>query len=138
MQRLKELIVKNKELILYVIIGGCTTVISVLSYILLTRLCHLDEVVANTISWFIALIFAFITNKTIVFESKTWQKSIVFREFTSFTAGRLLSLLIDEGIVIIGVKLLEINDIFVQLVKQVVVIILNYIISKFVFKKSEQ
>ena len=138
MQRLKELIVKNKELILYVIIGGCTTVISVLSYILLTRLCHLDEVVANTISWFIALIFAFITNKTIVFESKTWQKSIVFREFTSFTAGRLLSLLIDEGIVIIGVKLLEINDIFVQLVKQAVVIILNYIISKFVFKKSEQ
>mgnify|MGYP002626653111 CR=1 FL=1 len=126
---------KNQEIIRYLITGVLTTVISMGTYFICTRLFHLEEMLSNTISWIFAVAFAFVTNKLFVFESKTWNKETFTKELPSFVGGRLFSLLIDEAVMYIGIRLLHINDIYVQLAKQVIVTVLNYIFGKLVFRK---
>ena len=87
----------------------------------------------NLISWLLALIFAFFTNRSFVFKST--NKNIL-KEAYSFTQSRIVTLLIDMFLMFICVTVFGFNDKIVKLVVQVIVIVLNYIFSKmFVFKK---
>ena len=71
MEKIRNLFVKYKELILYLVFGGLTTLVSWGSYALL-ELSGLSVTVANALSWVCAVAFAFVTNKLFVFESKSW------------------------------------------------------------------
>lgn len=133
---IKEYWTKYKEIITYIFFGVLTTVVSMGTYFIFTRLFHLDEMIANNLSWVFAVAFAFVTNKFFVFESKSWETSLVIKELVSFVSGRLFSLLIDNIVMFLGVKVFHINDVIVQFAKQVIVTVVNYIFGKWVFRKK--
>ena len=121
------------EVINYLFIGGCTTIISILSYALFAKVCYLDLVVSNVLSWIVSVLFAYFTNRVIVFNSK--NKNYI-NEFISFTGSRVITLILDTLLMILFVKSLNMNDMIAKVIVQIVVIIGNYLISKLlVFKK---
>ena len=90
-------------------------------------------VVSNVLSWIIAVLFAYFTNRVIVFNSK--NKNYI-KEFISFTGSRVITLILDTLLMILFVRSLNMNDMIAKLIVQIVVIIGNYLISKLlVFKK---
>ncbi len=134
---MKKLFIKYKDMILYVFFGCCTTVINFATYYAFTRFLGIDEFVSNAIAWVLAVLFAFFTNKLWVFNSKSWAFRVALREFSAFVAARLLSLLLDMGVLWLGITVLHINDLIVKVFSNVLVILLNYIASKFyIFKKT--
>lgn len=138
MQKIMDLFNKYKEVIMYLIFGVLTTVVSLVSYYLLTITVlnpesALQLQIANILSWILSVAFAYITNRKYVFESKSDN---YFKEITSFVGGRIVTLLMDMLIMFVFVTLFKFNDKIFKLVSQAVVIVANYIISKiFVFKK---
>ena len=132
---------KYEELINYLIIGILTTIVSLATYYLLT-LTVLDAnnkvylQIANIISWLASVTFAYFTNRKFVFKVK--NKSNI-KECLNFYISRISTLLIDMIIMYIFVSRLKCDNKIVKLIAQVVIIILNYILSKFiVFKSSNE
>lgn len=132
---------KYEELINYLIIGILTTIVSLATYYLLT-LTILDAnnkvylQIANIISWLASVSFAYFTNRKYVFKVK--NKSNI-KECLNFYISRISTLLIDMIIMYIFVSKLKFDNKIVKLIAQVVIIILNYILSKFiVFKSSKE
>lgn len=144
MKKLFNLYKKYEEIINYLIIGGLTTVIGVGSKLLLlfTVLDQTNGVqlqIAEIISWILAVLFAYFTNKAFVFKSKVKVKRQV-REALNFVKGRVSTQLIQMFIMWFFVTLLKLDSDFwvvvFTLICQVMQIVLNYVISKFlVFKK---
>lgn len=136
MQKIKDLYLKYKEVINYLFFGGCTTLVSILTFYIFNKILGLNEHIANVISWILAVLFAFITNKKYVFESKVKDTKGLLKEIISFFGARLLTLGIEEVILFVGSNLLHIDPLIVKVIGQVVVIVSNYFLSKlFVFKK---
>ncbi len=128
---------KYKEIINYLIFGGLTTLVSIGTYALFTIVFKIDYLVSNVLSWIIAVLFAFITNKLFVFASKSRSKKQVSKEIVSFFFFRIVSLGIEMIIMYVFVDLLSINDLITKVIAQVIVILSNYIFSKvFVFKNQ--
>lgn len=138
LEKIKNIYLKYKEVINYLIFGVFTTIVSLASYYILTYslLDANNEVelqIANVISWIISVVFAYITNRKYVFDSNNEN---IFKEITSFVGSRLITLFMDMLIMYIGVSILGQNDKIFKLTSQVIVIIGNYLFSKiFVFKK---
>lgn len=141
MNKIKELYQKYKEIINYLIFGVLTTVVSLVTYyICVFTVLNPDNAIqlqiANVISWIISVAFAYITNRKFVFESNEENK---IKEATKFVTSRIATLLMDMVIMCVGVTTLKFNDKIMKLVSQVVVIVMNYILSKLiVFKKKSQ
>ncbi len=129
---------KNPEIWNYLIVGVLTTVVSLVTYFILTAtiLNPKDEIelqIANVISWIAAVTFAYFTNRIFVFKSH--EKNIA-KEATKFVGSRILSLFMDMATMFIIVSLCHQNDKIGKLVSQVIVTIANYVLSKLlVFKK---
>ena len=70
-KNLKEIYLKYKELINYLIFGGLTTIVNFICYYIFARMIGIDEVISSALSWFFSVLFAYITNKIFVFDSKT-------------------------------------------------------------------
>lgn len=130
---------KNKEILLYLFFGGLTFLVSISSYAVFNIRIGWNALTANIASWMLAVAFAYVTNRTWVFESSTDRGSNLIKEITSFVGGRIATLVFEELILFIFITELEMNSILIKIVAQVVVIALNYVISKFVFRpqKSE-
>lgn len=128
---------KYKSVLLYIFFGGCTTVISIASFALFVGL-GINELIANVLSWILAVLFAYITNRTWVFASKASETKAICREIASFFGGRLLTLGIEEALLLVLVTWLRFDSLAVKIGAQIVVLVLNYVISKWiVFKKTE-
>ena len=144
-KKIKELYIKYKEIINYLIFGILTTLVNLITkYILLFTILNptngFQLQIAIIISWVVAVIFAYFTNRKFVFESKNQNK---LKEFISFVVARIATLLLEMFIMWFFVTLLKLNsDLYVvifTLVAQVAVVIGNYIFSKlFVFKKTDK
>lgn len=149
MQKLKDLFIKYKEIIFYIIFGILTTAVSFVSYAVCTRLIYLQSEIAgiavsNVISWVCAVLFAFVTNKIWVFESRSGDVKTVLNELWKFIASRLVTgalewfgvpFLVYAGLnqTILGTK-----GMLSKLIVSVAVVILNYVFSKiFVFRKNK-
>ena len=134
-----ELYKKYKEIINYLIFGVLTTVVSLATYYIcvftfLNPENPVELQIANIISWIFAVLFAYITNRKYVFESK--EKNLI-KEGIKFTGSRLITLFLDMLVMWLGVTVLKFSDTIIKIVSQVLIIIGNYIISKlFVFKKE--
>ncbi len=140
MNKIKELYEKYKEVIHYLIFGGLSTVVNFVSYFLFARIIGIEEIISSGLSWFCSVLFAYITNKLFVFESKTDTKKAFFKEMISFFLARIVSgILCDVGTFALMVKVFHINDIIAKIVTQVMVIVVNYVFSKlFIFKKKKE
>ena len=124
---------KNEELWNYLIIGAFTTLVSIGSYALFSKALHIGYLISNILSWIVSVIFAYFTNRWFVFHSENRN---ILKEFTSFTGSRLLTLLLDTLLMVLFIELLKMDDFIAKILVQVVIVIANYIISKFlVFKK---
>ena len=143
MKKLKELYAAHREIISYLFFGVATTVVSWIAYALAVRGLGMAVNPGNIFSWVVSVTFAFVTNKLWVFQSKSWAWPLWLKEAGAFYAGRVFSGLVE----ILGLPLLMklgldqplfgIEGFAAKLVVTVVVIILNYILSKFLaFRKK--
>lgn len=130
---------KNKEILLYLFFGGLTFLVSISSYAVFNIRIGWNALTANIASWILAVAFAYVTNRAWVFKSSTDRGSNLIKEITGFVGGRIATLVIEELILFIFITELGMNSILVKIVAQVIVITLNYVISKLVFRpqKSE-
>ncbi|MBQ7005695.1 MAG: GtrA family protein [Clostridia bacterium] len=151
MTKIKELIIKYKELIIYVIFGGLTTVVNLVVFTLFGMLLGDEKyLITNAIAWFAAVVFAYITNKIWVFESKSWSGKVLLKEIPSFFAARVFSFVLEEAGLFLFVDILSFNEISIKILSfeiggeliakvilAVVVVVVNYVLSKLViFKKK--
>lgn len=139
MKKILELYKKYKEVVNYLIFGGLSTLVNFVSYYIFARTLNIDEVISSGLSWFCAVLFAYVTNKLFVFETKKSNKKEVIKEMLSFFLARVISgALCDVGTFALMIKVLGINDIIAKLVTQVMVIIVNYLFSKLIVFKKEK
>lgn len=128
--KLWQLCLKYKEILLYLVFGGLTTLVSIGSYALMDTVLGIDPLIANVISWILAVLFAYFTNRKWVFSDTAETKNGIIIEMASFFGGRLFSLAVEEAILLVFIKWLGFNSIIVKVAAQVVVVVLNYVISK--------
>lgn len=141
----------NKETILYLVFGVLTTVLGFLTLkffdVLLGQSLYL---VSNSLSWIICVAFAYVTNKLFVFESKEWKAEVIRKEIPSFLSARIASYFVEQGCLWVMMDVLffkeKVFDFIVvrlsglmtaKLVVAVVVVVVNYVLSKvLIFKKK--
>ena len=143
MNKLKALYLKHQEVINYLFFGGATTAVSWLTYALFAGPMALGAQSGKILSWVCAVSFAFVTNKLWVFQSKSWVWPDWLQEAAVFFAGRIGSGVVEIGGFALLIKLgmdqalFGVEGAVANIVISVVVIILNYFISKFlVFRKK--
>lgn len=149
---IKKLFIKYKELITYVIFGVLTTLVNFFAFWLFTKILGEElYLINNAIAWVVGVIFAYITNKLFVFESKSWNLKLIAKEITGFLGARIFSFLVEEGgmflfitVLGLGEKSLTILNLtitgqfVVKILLAVIVVVMNYVFSKFfIFKSSE-
>ena len=143
MKKIIEIYKKYEEIINYLVIGGLTTLVNlIVKYALLFTILSAENPVqlqtAVIVSWIVACLFAYITNRKIVFKSKSEK---IIKEFVSFVTARLITLGMEMLIMYIFVTVLRLNSnlwvVVWSIVAQVVVVVANYVFSKlFIFKKE--
>ncbi len=121
----------------YIIFGVLTTVVNISVYYILSKF-NVHYLLNNTASFIISVVFAFLTNKIYVFESKSLDNRVVLSEILKFSISRIATFSIDSVLMIIFIDLLNINEMFSKIFVNAVVIICNYFMSKlFVFSNKE-
>lgn len=154
MNKMKQLFNKYKEIITYVVFGMLTTAVNFAAFWILSRV--LGEslyLLNNAIAWVVSVVFAYVTNKLWVFESKSWAARVVAKEVVEFVAARLFSFGVEEGGLLLFVDVLgfgkyafslfgfEITgQLIAKVILAVIVVILNYFFSKFIIfaKKNKK
>lgn len=148
---IKTLFIKYKELITYVIFGVITTLVNFFAFWIFTKIFGEDlYLVNNAIAWVVGVVFAYITNKLFVFESKSWDLKVITKEITGFLGARIFSFLVEEGGMFLFVSVLGLGEnsltllgftitgqFIVKILLAVIVVILNYIFSKFIIFKRQ-
>lgn len=143
MQKIKDMYLKYKEIINYLIFGVLTTIVSLATkYLLLFTILDASDAlelqIAIIISWITACLFAYVTNRIFVFESKSKE---IAKEMIKFFTSRLATLGLEMLIMFVFVTALGLNSdtwvIIWTLVSQIAIIIGNYVLSKLVVFKRE-
>ena len=140
MEKIKELIKKicTKEVILYAVFGICTTLVNIGSFALMTKVFNWDENISNTIAIILAVLFAYVTNKDLVFHSEAKNIKEKFIQFFKFILGRVFTMIVEFVGCFLLFKL-PIPQIISKCIMTVIVIVLNFFISKFfAFKKKSK
>lgn len=136
--KLADIYESHLEGMRYLVFGALATAVNILAYSLCFYLFNISNATSNVIAWIVAAVFAYYTNKVLVFESKVNTKKELLKEATSFFGCRLLTLAIDQAIMVIAVDKLKLNGFVMKVIANVIVIILNFVFSKlFIFKKKE-
>lgn len=167
---MKKLYKKYEEIIVYIFYGVLATIVSWGSYALFERIfnfgtsdvlghkLNLDIIVSNTLSWTLAMVFAFFTNKLRVFKSKSFEPKLVTREFLSFAASRGVTGAIEligvpllakagfdspfinlvHSLNLDGIKILLTDGIYSKVSISVIIVILNYVFSKLIVFRKEK
>lgn len=126
----------GNEIILYLIFSILITLVNIIGYIICTRSLSLDVYNSNVIAWLLAILFAYLTNRTFVFHSKakTFKDKLI--EAVNFFGSRLFLFVVDMVVMYIMVDLFNISDMVSKVVVNIIVIVLGYVLSKlFIFKK---
>ncbi|MCH5194029.1 MAG: GtrA family protein [Oscillospiraceae bacterium] len=127
---------KHESLMLYLIVGAMTTVVSLIAQYVPAFL-GLPTAVNTTISWVIAVIFAFFANKFWAFKDESTEKSDLIKQASSFLAARLGTYFLELGFMVFTVDVLDQNEYIMKLIAMVLVTIVNYFLSKlFIFRKK--
>ncbi|MGI6161957.1 MAG: GtrA family protein [Christensenellales bacterium] len=143
MDKLKSIYIKVKNLAfsetgLYIIFGALTTLVNFVVF-QVGILAGIDYLYANVLAWFISVLFAFVVNKIWVFKSRSFAAKVIIKESISFMAARLFSLGIDEVGMWLLVEKVAVDMTAAKIIMNVVVIAVNYVLSKFIiFKKPDE
>ena len=135
--KIKALIVKYWDILSYLFFGGLTTVVNYIVYLPCYNWLHLSATVSNVIAWVVAVAFAYLTNKPFVFRSYDWSWKTVGPELTKFVGCRVGSGVMETALIFLTVDLLHWNGNVMKLILSVLVVLLNYVGSKWiVFRKK--
>ena len=136
--KIEMLLKKYRSQLIYLVFGVLTTVVNYLIYFPCDRLLH-TAWLSNSIAWVFAVLFAYLTNKPLVFESHDWSIKTVAPEFVKFVGTRIASGAAETGILLLAVDVLGWNGIVWKLITSVLVVVLNYVGSKLlVFRKKDR
>ncbi len=129
----------SREVIMYIIFGVLTTLVNlVISFVLVGAL-KIDGSIASAIGIISSILFAYFTNRKWVFYSQARGIKERLNEFWKFIAGRLVTMIIEQGGVMILYGALNMPFTPVKLSLTIIVIVLNYIFSKFfAFKTNNE
>ena len=129
---MKQLIKKlyASSVVRYVFFGGCTTLVNLISFYVLRKL-RVGLNIANMISIILAILFAYVVNSRFVFQDKCQTLADHIRPFCKFISARLMTMVIEVGGVWLLVAKLGMNDMVGKFATQFIVLILNYVFSKF-------
>ena len=134
---LKEFLKKHKSILAYLIIGGLTTIVNWCAYFPLRYITDFPAAISSGIAWLVAVLFAFPTNKMFVYESKQWSIKNTTAEFLGFVSCRLLSGLLEAGILYVVDDVLHMNGVLWKILASVIVVVLNYLSGKLlVFRRK--
>ena len=138
LKKILRLAEKYKSIIMYLIFGVLTTVVNVVTYYISAHIFSVNTVASSVIAWFAAVLFAYITNRKWVFNSRqTGFKNILF-EISRFFLCRFATGVVDWVIMYVFVDLLSFNDIIIKISANIIVIILNYVASLLIiFRKKD-
>lgn len=134
----KKYFTKYRELISYCFWGGMTTLVNYVAYFVCRKLLGAENYLAcNLIAWIVAVVFAFVVNKIFVFKSRSWESRIVFRESWQFLSARIFSGVLDMAMMWFFVDVMGFSDVIIKIIANIIVIVLNYILSKLIiFRKK--
>lgn len=128
----------SREFITYTIMGILTTAVNYISFHIICNILGVEDLIANAIAWVIAVTFAYATNARFVFLSRRESIKGEAAKITKFFGARFLTLIVEEAGIFIFVILLHYSNLVVKAALAVVVILLNYVLSKlFIFKSNE-
>ena len=128
--RISALLQRYKSQILYLFFGGCTTLVNVAVYGVCAHMAGLSTALSTVIAWVLSVLFAYLTNRTWVFESQARTATDILRELWSFLLCRLATGALDLVIMYLCVDRLGLPDIPIKLLSNLLVIVLNYVASK--------
>ena len=123
----------DRELVLYVFFGALTFLVNIVTYYIFEDLMGINYLISNILAWFFSVLFAYVTNRIWVFESKSPD---ILKEMSLFFGGRIFSGAVDTGLMYLFIDVLMISDLISKIVVQVIVIILNYVFSKLIVFKD--
>ena len=123
----------DRELVLYVFFGALTFLVNIVTYFIFEDLMGINYLISNILAWFFSVLFAYVTNRIWVFESKSPD---ILKEMSLFFGGRIFSGAVDTGLMYLFIDVLMISDLISKIVVQVIVIILNYIFSELIVFKD--
>ena len=127
---------KHREAMRYLVFGAISVVINIVVFMLCKMV--LSTLVSNLIAWVVSVLFAYVTNKYCVFNSITESKKNLFLEIIYFLAARIVTLVIDEAFIYVTIDIFLFNQLLMKIISNIIVIILNYVISKiFVFNRKK-
>ena len=136
--KLKELFYKNLHIVLYGVFGVLTTVVNIVVYWVMAHVIRIGTMPSTLIAWICAVLFAYVTNRKWVFHSKAIGKKEILGELISFFACRIATGVLDWVCMFVFVDILHINDIFIKISTNILVIVLNYVASKLVIFKTRK
>ena len=129
---MKALIKKlyENDVVRYIFFGGCTTLVNLVSFFLFRKL-GIPLNPANIASIILAILFAYVVNSKYVFQDKCENLREHIRPFCKFISARLVSMVVEVGGVWLLVEILHMNEMMGKFLTQVIVLVMNYIFSKF-------
>ena len=133
---------KKKGLVMYTVMGVSATIVNWCVYSILVP--YTNIAFANALSWLITLVFAFVTNKIYVFDSRSWDKHIVIKEMISFTTARgitgFLEVFLQPQLYAMGLNqsLFGVDGLVAKITVCLSLVIVNYFSTKLiVFRRTE-
>jgi len=133
---MRGLFEKHREIVVYIIFGVLTTIVGFGLYALFLHI-GFNVAVSNTLSTFLAILFAYVTNKIWVFNARDYRIRTLIGEFVKFLSGRFAAYVVDTVLLVLLADVFGINPLVAKAFTSVIVVILNYLISKrFVFRKG--
>ncbi len=130
--KLKEMMEKYKDIVPYAIFGILTTIINIVVYLFFAHILKKEVMFSTFAAWFLSVLFAYVTNRKWVFHSGVLTFSNIIREAVAFFICRLATGIADILIMFIFVNIFHFNDLFIKIISNIAVIILNYVASKWI------
>lgn len=135
---MRRLLEKYWDVLTYLFFGVLTTAVNYLVYLPCYNWLHWSAGLSNVLAWVVAVAFAFMTNKPFVFKSHDWSWNVLRPELTKFVGCRIGSGVLETAILLVTVDLLRWNGNVWKLITAVLVVVLNYIGSKFLVFKNKK
>lgn len=132
---MKDLFLKYKEMIMYLIFGVLTTVVNIIVYYLMTEILDIQYLISNIVAWILSVLFAYVTNRIYVFESKSQN---IIKEMTSFFGARFATGVMDMIFMWLFIELHILPGFVAKIISNVFVIITNYVLSKLIVFKGDK
>lgn len=138
LKRVEPAYIEHKEIIMYTFFGIMTFFVCMITYAYFNVVMGINELLANAYSWIFTVLFSFVTNKIWVFDAPTRTLWKLLIQMFGFFSGRFFTLIVEEAILFVFITMLSFPSIIVKLFAQIVVVTLNYVISKLIVFREKK